>query len=56
MKKLVKMLEDIMVAITFAESGEYDEAIKHSSMSHRDTEQAAELHNIEKATLETAVK
>ncbi len=26
MKKLMKKLEDIMVAITFAEAGEYDEA------------------------------
>ncbi len=28
MKKLIKKLEDIMVAITFAESGEYDEACR----------------------------
>ena len=26
MKKLIKKLEDIMVAVTFAEAGEYDEA------------------------------
>lgn len=26
MEKLVKMVEDIMVAITFAEAGEFDEA------------------------------
>jgi hypothetical protein len=26
MKKLMKKLEDIMVAVTFAEAGEYDEA------------------------------
>ena len=26
MKKLLKKLEDIMVAVTFAEAGEYDEA------------------------------
>lgn len=30
MKKLMAKLEDIMVAITFAESGEYDEAVKRS--------------------------
>jgi len=29
MKKLIKKLEDIMVAITFAEAGEYDEGIQH---------------------------
>ncbi len=28
MKKLIKKLEDLMVAVTFAESGEYDEAIR----------------------------
>jgi hypothetical protein len=26
MEKLIKMIEDVMVAITFAESGEFDEA------------------------------
>jgi hypothetical protein len=30
MKKLLKKLEDIMVAVTFAEAGEYDEANKYS--------------------------
>jgi len=30
MKKLIARLEDIMVAVTFAESGEYDEANRHS--------------------------
>jgi hypothetical protein len=28
MEKLIKMLEDVMVAITFAEAGEYDEAAR----------------------------
>jgi hypothetical protein len=28
MQKLMKSLEDLMVAITFAEAGEYDEAKK----------------------------
>ena len=28
MEKLKKMIEDIMVAITFAEAGEFDEAIR----------------------------
>lgn len=30
MKKLMKKLEDIMVAVTFAEAGEYDEVSKYS--------------------------
>jgi hypothetical protein len=30
MKKLLKKLEDIMVAVTFAEAGEYDEASRLS--------------------------
>ena len=28
MEKLMKMVEDVMVAITFAEAGEFDEANK----------------------------
>jgi hypothetical protein len=28
MKKLIKKLEDIMVAVTFAEAGEFDEAFR----------------------------
>jgi len=28
MKKLIKKLEDIMVAVTFAEAGEFDEAYR----------------------------
>ncbi len=28
MEKLMKMVEDIMVAVTFAEAGEFDEANK----------------------------
>jgi hypothetical protein len=30
MKRLMKKLEDIMVAVTFAEAGEYDEAIRQA--------------------------
>ncbi len=28
MKKLIRKLEDLMVAVTFAEAGEYDEAVR----------------------------
>ncbi len=38
MQKLIKALEDMMVAITFAEAGEYDEAKK---LSMRDEEALA---------------
>ncbi len=31
MQKLMKMLEDVMVAITFAEAGEFDEANRIAS-------------------------
>ncbi len=40
MQKLMKALEDIMVAITFAEAGEYDEARKAAS---KDLEDGAAL-------------
>jgi hypothetical protein len=32
MNKLIKKLEDIMVAVTFAEAGEYDEANIHAGI------------------------
>ncbi len=38
MKKLIKKLEDIMVAVTFAEAGEYDEAIRKSSGQEEQTQ------------------
>jgi hypothetical protein len=34
MQKLVKSIENLMVAITFAESGEYDEARKIAGQGH----------------------
>ncbi len=37
MQRLIKALEDMMVAITFAEAGEYDEA---KMLSIRDDEEA----------------
>lgn len=36
MQKLIKAFEDMMVAITFAEAGEYDEARKLSGQSHEE--------------------
>jgi hypothetical protein len=36
MQKLIKALEDMMVAITFAEAGEYDEAKKLSMKDEED--------------------
>lgn len=43
MQKLIKMLEDMMVAITFAEVGEYDEAKK---LSLQDQEEAYLADNV----------
>ncbi len=45
MKKLMKRLEDIMVAVTFAEAGEYDEASKQlgdESIMHEDVKHPAQ--------------
>ncbi len=57
MKKLIKKLEDLMVAVTFAEAGEYDEASKQSYNAMNDQE---ELHRpaegIKKPALEPADK
>jgi hypothetical protein len=36
MQKLFKSIENLMVAITFAESGEYDEARKIAGQEHED--------------------
>ncbi len=36
MKRLIAKLEDIMVAVTFAEAGEYDVANLHSGTAVRD--------------------
>jgi hypothetical protein len=45
MKRLMKKLEDIMVAITFAEAGEYDQASKAlgAELKPQDEELAAPL-------------
>ena len=34
MQKLIKAFEDVMVAITFAEAGEYDEVRRLSGQEH----------------------
>jgi hypothetical protein len=55
MNRLMKKLEDIMVAVTFAEAGEYDEAGKMaSSDSHKEMNQPLEGFN--QAALENAGK
>ena len=36
MQKLIKAFENIMVAVTFAEAGEYDEARKLSDQAHEE--------------------
>jgi len=36
MQKLIKAFENIMVAVTFAEAGEYDEARKLSGQAHEE--------------------
>lgn len=42
MKKLMKKLEDIMVAITFAEAGEFDEANKQAGAGHNEDSEASD--------------
>ena len=43
MQKLIKALEDMMVAITFAEAGEYDEARK---LSKQEDDEALGVRNM----------
>jgi hypothetical protein len=52
MKKLIKKLEDIMVAVTFAESGEYDEASRQSGAASQQ-EGADSIQDFKKAALES---
>jgi hypothetical protein len=45
MQKLMKAIENMMVAITFAEAGEYDEAAKLSMQDRQDALAVAEPLN-----------
>jgi len=54
MKKLIKKLEDIMVAVTFAEAGEYDEAVRLEGSVQPETEK--ELQNYTETVLENSRK
>ncbi len=51
MKKLMKKLEDLMVAVTFAEAGEYDEASRQSGNALTDHD---ELHMAAEGLKKTA--
>jgi hypothetical protein len=49
MEKLKKMIEDVMVAITFAEAGEFDEAIRIAGGDEMPQEEkSAELVSVRK--------
>jgi hypothetical protein len=50
MQKLIKAFENMMVAITFAEAGEYDEAQK---LSIQDQEEEASAENASLGTTTT---
>ncbi len=54
MKKLIKQLEDIMVAVTFAEAGEYDEASRQADCPPE--QQDGALQDYKKPALETTGK
>jgi hypothetical protein len=56
MKKLLKKLEDMMVAITFAEAGEYDKANKElgADLTHEQEEELAHVQAFQKAASKSA--
>jgi hypothetical protein len=54
MKKLMKRLEDVMVAVTFAEAGEYDEAMRIEGSVRADTEKG--LEDYKRTALENSRK
>ncbi len=53
MKKLVKRIEELMVAVTFAEAGEYDEA---KTMNGTTEAQDGPFQECSNPVLKTAVK
>ena len=46
MEKLIKMIEDVMVAITFAEAGEFDEANRIAGNEMPQDEKSSELVSV----------
>ena len=46
MEKLMKMIEDVMVAITFAEAGEFDEANRIAGNESASDDKSAELVSV----------
>jgi len=48
MEKLIKMIEDVMVAITFAEAGEFDEANRIAGNKMAQDEHSEELVSAER--------
>jgi hypothetical protein len=57
MNKLIKKLEDVMVAITFAEAGEYDEANVQGGIKRPAREEPEKpLNEFKKPALENAGK
>lgn len=55
MKKLMKKLEDLMVAVTFAEAGEYDEANRQAGNSLQEDASNPSL-NFKKTAIENTGK
>lgn len=53
MQKLIKKLEDLMVAITFAEAGEYDEARRQDGGTLPENGSDASLEPFKKDALES---
>ena len=59
MKKLIKKLEDLMVAVTFAEAGEYDEASRQSgntTLNGQQEELQKQIEGFKETALESAGK